>query len=83
MTETSFYLAFSTVNVILPLTTSIVLLSLYAKARQLTQSTRLLTDLVDQMARLDRHSAGQVARIAREISCDLGRLRQLDVLEGL
>jgi hypothetical protein len=81
VTETSFYLAFSTVNVIILLVTSVVLMSLFEKARQLTQSTKLLKDLVDEMACIDRHSAGQVARIAREISSDIGKLRQLDPLE--
>jgi hypothetical protein len=78
VTETSFYLAFSTFNLLLLLTTSIVLSNLYAKACQLTQSTRVLTELADQMARIDRHSASEVALIAREISSDIGRLRELD-----
>jgi hypothetical protein len=66
VTETSFYIAFSTFNLLLLLTTSIVLSNLYAKACQLTQSTRVLTELADQMARIDRHSASEVALIARE-----------------
>jgi hypothetical protein len=78
VTETSFYLAFSTFNLLLLLTTAIVLSNLYAKACQLTQSTRVLTELADQMARIDRHSASEVALIAREISSDIGRLRELD-----
>ncbi|MBV9751741.1 MAG: hypothetical protein JO188_04405 [Hyphomicrobiales bacterium] len=82
MTETSFYLAFSTFNLLLLLLTSIILSNLYAKARQLTQSTRTLTELAEQMARIDRRSASEVALIAREISSDIGRLRQLDVMEG-
>jgi len=82
VTETSFYLAFSTFNLLLLLLTSIILSNLYAKARQLTQSTRTLTELAEQMARIDRRSASEVALIAREISSDIGRLRQLDVMEG-
>jgi hypothetical protein len=78
VTDNSFYVAFSTFNVLLLLTTSIVLVSLYARARQLTQSTRLLTELAGQMARIDRHSASEVALIAREISSDIERLRELD-----
>ncbi len=78
VTETSFYVAFSTFNLLLLLTTTIVLSNLYAKACQLTQSTRVLTELADQMARIDRHSASEVALIAREISSDIGRLRELD-----
>jgi hypothetical protein len=38
VTETSFYVAFSTFNLLLLLTTTIVLSNLYAKARQLTQN---------------------------------------------
>jgi len=82
VTETSFYLAFSTFNLLLLLLTSIILSNLYAKARQLTQSTRTLTELAEQMARIDRRSASEVALIAREISSDIGRLRQLDLMEG-
>jgi hypothetical protein len=82
VTETSFYLAFSTFNLLLLLTTTIVLSNLYAKARQLMQNTRVLTELADQIARIDRHSANEVAHIAREISSDIGRLRQLDLVEG-
>jgi hypothetical protein len=78
VTETSFYVAFSTFNLLLLLTTTIVLSNLYAKARQLTQNTRVLTEVADQMARIDRHSANEVALIAREISSDIGRLRELD-----
>jgi hypothetical protein len=78
VTETSFYLAFSTFNLLLLLTTSVVLSHLYTRARQLTQSTRVLTELADQMARIDRHSASEVALIAREISSDIQRLRELD-----
>ena len=78
MTETSFYLAFSTFNLLLLLTTSVVLSNLYAKARQLTQNTMLLTEVADQMARIDRHSASTVALIAREISSDIGRLREIE-----
>jgi hypothetical protein len=78
VTDTSFYVAFSTFNVLLLLTTSMVLVSLYARARQLTQSTRLLTELAGQMARIDRHSASEVALIARGISSDIERLRELD-----
>ena len=81
VTETSFYLAFSTFNALLLLTTAIVS-NLYAKARQLTQSTRVLTELADQMARIDRRSASEFALIAREISSDIGRLRELDLAEG-
>jgi hypothetical protein len=82
MTESNFYVAFSTFNVILLLITSIVLMSLYTKARQLTQSTKLLKELVEQMSCMDRHSAGEVVQIAREISSDIDRLRQFDMLEG-
>ncbi|MBV9567167.1 MAG: hypothetical protein JO172_03435 [Hyphomicrobiales bacterium] len=82
MTETSFYLAFSTFNLLLLLTTSVILTNLYAKARQLAQNTSLLTELAVQMTRIDRHSANEVALIAREISSDIGRLRQLELLEG-
>ena len=82
MTDNSFYVAFSTFNVLLLLTTSIVLVSLYARARQLMQSTRVLTELADRMARIDRHSASEVALIAREISSDIGRLRELELIEG-
>jgi hypothetical protein len=78
VTETSFYLAFSTFNLLLLLTTSVVLSNLYMKARQLTQNTRVLTELADQMARIDRHSASEVALIARGISSDIERLRELD-----
>jgi uncharacterized membrane protein AbrB (regulator of aidB expression) len=78
VTETSFYLAFSTFNVLLLLTTTIVLSNLYAKARQLTQNTSVLTELAGQMARIDRQSASEVALIARGISSDIGRLRELD-----
>jgi hypothetical protein len=78
VTETSFYLAFSTFNLLLLLTTTIVLSNLYTRARQLTQSTSVLTELADQMTRIDRHSASAVALIAREISSDIGRLRELD-----
>ncbi|MBV9431692.1 MAG: hypothetical protein JO137_07715 [Hyphomicrobiales bacterium] len=78
VTETSFYLAFSTFNLLLLLTTSVVLSNLYAKARQLTQNTMLLTEVADQMARIDRHSASAVALIAREISSDIGKLREME-----
>jgi hypothetical protein len=81
VTETSFYLAFSTFNLLLLLTSTVVLSNLYAKARQLTQSTRALTELANQMARIDRHSASEVALLAREISSDIGRLRQLDLAD--
>ena len=77
VTETSYYLAFSTFNLLLLLTTSVVLSNLYAKARRLTQNTVLLTEVADQMARIDRHSASAVALIAREISSDIGRLREM------
>lgn len=78
VTETSFYVAFSTFNLLLLLTTTIVLSNLFTRARQLTRSTSVLTELADQMARIDRHSASEVALIAREISSDIERLRELD-----
>jgi hypothetical protein len=71
-------LAFATLNVVLLAVASLMLLRLFAQAKELSRSTKLLTDLADKMNCTDRHAIGQVARLAREISADIGKLGRLD-----
>ncbi|SEE58797.1 hypothetical protein SAMN05444161_6284 [Rhizobiales bacterium GAS191] len=82
VTEINLDLAFATLNLVLLAFASMVLVRLFGQARELSRSTKLLTDLADKMSCVDRHAVGQVARLAREISSDIGKLRRLDPTES-
>ena len=73
-----FDLAFSTVNVVLAVVATLMLVRVGFQVRELSRSTKLLKEAADRMSSFDRNSAGQIARIAREISADIGKLRHLD-----
>ena len=73
-----FDLAFSTVNVVLAVVATLMLVRVGFQVRELSRSTKLLKDAADRMSSLDRNSASQIARIARDISADIGKLRHLD-----
>jgi hypothetical protein len=73
-----FDLAFSTVNVVLAVVATLMLIRVGFQVRELSRSTKLLKDAADRMSSLDRNSASQIARIARDISADIGKLRHLD-----
>jgi hypothetical protein len=75
-------LTFSTANVILLALATAILVKVRYQLKQLSRCTNLLKDAADRMTSMDRHSASQVARIAREISADVGKLRRIDISDG-
>ena len=75
-------LTFSAANVILLGVATVVLIRVGAQVRQLSRSTKLLKDAADEMRSMDRSSAHQIAKLAREISTDVGKLRHLDSSDG-
>jgi hypothetical protein len=70
--------AFAATNVVLLIVATWILARAGAQLKQLSRSTKQLQDAAEKMARLDRNSAGQILRIAREISADIGKLRDID-----
>jgi hypothetical protein len=82
VTDINVDFAFASLNVVLLAVASMMLVRLFAQAKELTRSTKLLTDIADKMNCIDRHAVGQVARLAREISADIGKLGRLDPSDG-
>jgi len=71
-------ITFSAVNLILLAAAIMVLMRVGIQVKQLSRSTKLLKDAADRMTSMDRNSASQITKIAREISADIGKLRHLD-----
>jgi hypothetical protein len=69
---------FATANIVLLVVATLVLVGIYLQLKRLSRSTKQLQDVADEMARIDRKSVSQIARIAKEISIDIGKLRDMD-----
>jgi len=78
VSEIEIDIAFWSVNIVLLAVAIAVLARVYFQVRQLSRETQQLKEAARKVAGFDRGSASQIARIAREISADLGKLRQLD-----
>jgi hypothetical protein len=74
-------LTFATANVILLAVATFVLVRVCFQVKRLSRSTKQLQEAADKMARLDHSAANQITRIAREISADIGKLRDIDSSE--
>jgi hypothetical protein len=71
-------ITFTTANVLLLVVATLVLIKVGLQLKKLSRSTRQLQETADRIARQDRSSARQIVRIAKEISADIGKLRDVD-----
>jgi hypothetical protein len=71
-------ITFTTANVLLLVVATLVLIKVGLQLKKLSRSTKQLQETADRIARLDRSSARKIVRIAKEISADIGKLRDID-----
>lgn len=81
MPEIVIDVAFATMNIVLLIVAAWILARVGAQLKQLSRSTKQLQDTAEKIARLDRSSASQILRIAKEISADIGKLRDIDAAD--